>query len=182
MPVENIFSGPGIFIWGVDDTGADEVDAVTFDLTQGGIRFTTTTTWNETTVDQYGNVPVRKTSTGTTGLVEFQAAEVDYEKVVKFDPSVVKVADTLEPTKVKYQVTALAGKTLPRKRAVIKPQGVTDPNMFIYLEECSVEFDADFGYRTDDNLKMPVRVPCFPALDATPKGLLYTWGDITATA
>ncbi|HHY74033.1 MAG TPA: hypothetical protein GX497_12605 [Bacillus bacterium] len=182
MGVENIFSGPGIFIWGVDETGEEETNAVIFDLTQGGIRFTTTTSWHETKVDQYGEVPVQRSSTGTLGSVEFDSPEIDYDKVMKFDPSVVKVTDELDSDKVKYQVTGLAGKKLPRKRAVIKPQGITDTNMFIYLEECSIEFDADFGFKTDDNLKMPVRVSCYPSLTSNPRGLLYTWGDISATA
>src|SRR5690606_31639916 len=100
----------------------------------------------------------------------------------KADNDITEVTDATTPTKKKYQVTGLAGQTLPKKRAVIKPLGVTDPNRFIYIEECSLKFDANFGFVIDNNLRMPVSAMCYPSLTATPRGLLYTWGDITATA
>lgn len=180
--VEKIFSGPGIFVWGIDDAGAEEVDAITFDLTQGGITFTTTTTYYEPTTDQTGTAPIKSIKTGTTGNVAFESPEIDYAKIVAFDTDVTVTTDSVDATSKKYQVTGLAGQSLPTKRAVIKPQGVNDPNRYIYLEKCALKFDANFGFLIDNNLRMPVNGMCYPDLDATPKGLLYTWGDLTATA
>ncbi|MPY20040.1 hypothetical protein [Paenibacillus glucanolyticus] len=179
--VNKIYAGPGIFTWGVDEKGALEPDAVVFDLTQGGIRFFTETTYFEPTTDQTGTAPVKSFSTGTVGRVEFETPDMDFDKVVKFNANATKVTDATDPDKVKYQVTGLAGKELPRKRAMIQPQGVTDPERFIFLESCGIKFDANAQFMLDDNQKLPINAVAYPDLNATPRGLLYTWGDITAT-
>ncbi|OKP91845.1 hypothetical protein A3844_01655 [Paenibacillus helianthi] len=180
--VNNIYAGPGEFIWGIDEDGNEESGAITFDLTQGGINFTTTTTYFEPTTDQTGTAPVDSISTGTTGAVTFDTPDMNFEKVVSYNPNAGKVVDGTTPSKVKYQVTGLAGKKLPRKRAVIKPIGVTDPSRFIYIESVGIKFDVNAGFKLDDNQKMTISAIAYPDLNAIPKGLLYTWGDITATA
>jgi hypothetical protein len=180
--VEKIYAGPGIFVWGVGPDGKEMDGAITIDLTQGGIRFFTETTYFEPTTDQTGTAPVKSISTGKTGKIEFTTPDTDFEKVIAFDANASKVTDATDPEKFKYQVTGLAGKELPRKRAVIMPQGISDPNRFIYIESCGIKFDLDAGFKLDDNLKMTVNGLAYPDLKATPRGLLYTWGDITATA
>ncbi|QWU17394.1 hypothetical protein SAMN04487895_104220 [Paenibacillus sophorae] len=180
--VNNIYAGPGIFIWGIEADGTEETDAITIDLTQGGITFTTTTTYFEPATDQTGTAPVKSISTGTTGAINFETPDMDFEKVILYNPNADKIVDGTTPTKVKYQVTGLAGKELPRKRAVIKPQGVDDPKRFIYIESVGIKFDMNAAFVLDNNLRLTVSAMAYPALDATPKGLLYTWGDITATA
>jgi len=180
--VKKIYAGPGIFIWGVDDKGAEDADSVVIDLTQGGIRFYTESTYFEPTTDQTGTAPVKSIYTGTVGRVEFETPDVDFEPVIKFNPNASKVIDSTDPDTVKYQVTGLAGQELPRKRAVIKPLGIDDPSRFIYLESCGVKFDANAQFMLDDNQKFSINATAYPDLDATPKGLLYTWGDIKATA
>ncbi|MEK3882426.1 hypothetical protein [Paenibacillus sp. PL2-23] len=180
--VEKIYAGPGIFIWGIDEDGEEEVDAVTIDLTQGGITFTTTTTYFEPTTDQTGTAPVKSIATGTTGAINFETPDMDFEKVLRYNPNALKIVDGTTPTKVKYQVTGLAGKELPRKRAVIMPQGVTDPDRYIYIESVGVKFDMNAAYVLDNNRRLTISAIAYPSLAATPKGLLYTWGDITATA
>lgn len=182
MADPQIFAGPGIFIWGVDENGMPESDSVVFDLTQGGIRFYTETTYFEPTTDQTGTAPVDTFMTGTVGRVEFETPDVDFSKVVKFNANALEVTDAADPDKVKYQVTGLAGRRLPRKRAVIQPLDVTDPSRFIYLESCGIKFDANAQFMLDDNQKFAINVTAYPDLSATPRGLLYTWGDITATA
>lgn len=179
--VNKIYAGPGIFTWGIKEDGSEETDAITIDLTQGGIRFYTETTYFEPTTDQTGTAPVKSISTGTIGKIEFQTPDMDFEKVVSFNANASKVVDGTDPTKIKYQVTGLAGKELPQKRAVIQPQGVDDPGRFIYIESCGIKFDVDAGFMLDDNQKMTINGMAYPSLSATPKGLLYTWGDITAT-
>ncbi|WP_339271740.1 hypothetical protein NYE54_09295 [Paenibacillus sp. FSL K6-1330] len=180
--VDKIYAGPGIFKWGVDDKGMLLPDAVIIDLTQGGIRFYTETTYFEPTTDQTGTAPVKSFSTGTIGRVEFETPDTDFDKVVKFNANAIKVTDANDPDKVKYQITGLAGKELPRKRAVIEPQGITDPSRFIYIESCGIKFDVNAQFMLDDNQKFPINGMAYPDLKATPRGLLYTWGDITATA
>ncbi|GBG09512.1 hypothetical protein PAT3040_04162 [Paenibacillus agaridevorans] len=180
--VEKIYSGPGIFIWGIDEDGDEEADAVTIDLTQGGITFTTTTTYYEPTTDQTGTAPVKSVSTGTTGSVNFETPDMDFEKVLMYNPNASKVTDGTTPTKVKYHVTGLAGKELPRKRAVIMPQGITDPDQYIYIESVGIKFDMNAAYVLDNNRRLTISAMAYPSLSAIPKGLLYTWGDITATA
>lgn len=179
---ENIYAGPGIFVWGIAANGMEEAGAVTIDLTQGGITFTTTTTYFEPTTDQTGTAPVKSVKTGTTGAINFETPDMDFEKVTKYNPDVTKVVDGTTPTKVKYQVTGLAGKELPRKRAVIKPQGVTDPSQYIYIESVGIKFDMNAAYVLDNNRRLTISAMAYPSLTATPKGLLYTWGDITASA
>jgi hypothetical protein len=180
--VEKIFAGPGIFVWGVDEEGVEELDSMTIDVTQGGIDFTTETTYFEPTVDQTGTAPVKSVVTGTVGKVVFDTPDTDFDKVVKYNPNATKVVDGTDPLKSKYQVTGLAGKELPRKRAVIKPVGVTDPDRFIYLEACGIKFDAKGTFKIDDNQKFSINGVAYPSLDADPVGLLYTWGDIKVTA
>lgn len=177
-----IYAGPGIFVWGINADGTEDEDAITIDLTQGGINFTTTSTYFEPTTDQTGTAPIDSFLTGTTGAVNFETPDTDFEKVVSFNPNASKVVDGDTPTKVKYQVTGLAGKKLPKKRAVIKPLGVTDPSRFIYLESVAIKFDVNAAFVLDNNLRFPISALAYPDLNATPKGLLYTWGDITATA
>lgn len=180
--INNIYAGPGIFTWGINTDGTEESDAITIDLTQGGINFTTTTTYFEPTVDQTGTAPVKSIVTGTTGAINFETPDMDFEKVVSYNPNASKVIDGDTPAKVKYQVTGLAGKELPRKRAVIKPQGITDPSRFIYIESVGIKFDMNAAFVLDNNLRLTVAAMAYPDVNATPKGLLYTWGDITATA
>jgi hypothetical protein len=182
MDVNNIFAGPGIFTWGVKADGSDDVGAIMIDLTQGGIRFFTETTYFEPTTDQTGTAPVKSIVTGRTGKIEFSTPDMDFAKALAFDANTTKVVDGTTPSKIKYLVTGLAGQELPRKRAVIKPQGVTDPSRFIYVESCGIKFDVDAGFKLDDNMKMTIAGMAYPSLSAIPKGLLYTWGDITATA
>jgi len=176
--VDKIFAGPGIFVWGVDEEGEEELDAVTIDVTQGGIDFSTETTYFEPTTDQTGTAPVKSIVTGTIGRVAFDTPDTDFEKVVKYNPNADKVGSG---SNVSYQVTGLAGKELPRKRAVIKPVGVTDPSRFIYLESCSVKFDARGIFKIDDNQKFTINAVAYPSLDADPVGLLYTWGALQGT-
>ncbi|CAM3706202.1 hypothetical protein COLU111180_04095 [Cohnella lubricantis] len=180
--VDKIFAGPGIFIWGVDETGANETDAVTVDLTQGGITFTTTTSYFEPKVDQFGDAPVKSVITSIVGAVTFDTPDMDFEKVVKFNPNADKITDATTTTKVKYEVSGLAGQELPRKRAVIKPLGVSDPSRFIYIEACAVKFDLNAGFKNDDNLKQSISAAAYPSTDPDHYGLLYTWGDISAAA
>ncbi|REK68003.1 MAG: hypothetical protein C6P35_03265 [Cohnella sp.] len=180
--VDKIFAGPGIFEWGIDDQGELEEDGIIFDLTQGGITFQTQTTYFEPTTDQTGTSPVKTISTGTTGTINFETPDMDFEKVIKFNPNANKVVSGSDPTKVKYQVTGLAGKELPRKRAVIKPLGVDDPNLFIYIEAVAVKFDLNAAYVPDNNRRFTISAVAYPSLTATPKGLLYTWGDIKVSA
>lgn len=180
--VEKIYAGPGIFEWGIDEDGELASDGLIIDLTQGGINFTTTTTYFEPTTDQTGTAPVKSIKTGTTGAITFETPDMDFEKVTKYNPDVTKVVDTNDSDKVKFQVTGLAGTELPQRRAVIKPQGIDDPERFIYIESCSVKFDVNAAYVLDNNLRMTINAMAYPSLTATPKGLLYTWGDITATA
>jgi len=177
-----IYAGPGIFIWGIDENGQEEEDAVTIDQTQGGITFTTTTTYYEPTTDQTGTAPVDTFTTGTTGAINFETPDMNFEKVIKYNPNALKVQNETDPTKVKYQVTGLAGKRLPRKRAVIIPQGISDPDQYIYIESVGIKFDMNAFYGLDNNRRFPISAVAYPALKANPKGLLYTWGDITVTA
>lgn len=180
--VEKIYAGPGIFEWGIDENGELEDDGLVIDLTQGGINFSTTTTYFEPTTDQTGTAPVKSVKTGTTGSITFETPDMDFEKVLKYNPDATKVVDSTTSTKVKYQVTGLAGKELPRKRAVIKPLGVDDPDQFIYVESVGIKFDLNADYVLDNNRRLTIAAIAYPSLSATPKGLLFTWGDITATA
>lgn len=180
--VEKIYAGPGIFEWGIGENGELEADGLVIDLTQGGITFTTTTTYFEPTLDQTGTAPVKSVATGTTGAINFETPDMDFEKVLKYNPNASKVTDGTDAQKVKYQVTGLAGKELPRRRAVIKPLGIEDPEQYIYIESVGIKFDMNAAYVLDNNRRLTIAAMAYPSLSATPKGLLFTWGDITATA
>lgn len=175
--VDKIYVGPAEVIWGIDDQGEPEQDAVVIDLTQNGVNFRTETTYFEPTTDQTGSAPVASIITGMIGYLEMQTPDMDFDKVTFFNPNATKVVDGTDPDKVKYQVTGLAGKILPRRRALIKPFGIEDPNRYIYLEACSIKFDAQANYVNDDNQRLQINGVAYPDLDATPRGLVFTWGD-----
>lgn len=182
MDVDNIYSGPGIFVWGLNADGTEKVGAITIDLTQGGIRFFSETTYFEPTTDQTGTAPVKSIKTGTISRVEMQTPDMDFLKVLSFNPDVNKVVDGVDANKIKYQVAGLAGSELPTELAVIKPQGITDPNRFIYIQKCAIKFDVDANFLLDGNQTMGIAGVGYPDLDAVPRGLIYSWGDISATA
>jgi hypothetical protein len=180
--VTKVYAGPAVFEWGIDEQGQLEADGIIIDVTQGGLTFTTTTNYFEPTVDQFGTAPVKSIITGIVGAINFETPDIDFEKVVKFNPNAEKIVDGTDSQKVKYEVYGLAGKELPRRRAVIKPLGVNDPSRFIYIESCGIKFDANFGFVNDNNLRFTISATAYPSTDTAKFGLLYTWGDITATA
>ena len=180
--VTKVYAGPAIFEWGIDDQGQLEADGIIIDVTQGGLTFTTTTSYFEPTVDQFGTAPVKSIVTGVVGAINFETPDIDFEKVVKFNPNADKIVDGTDSQKVKYEVYGLAGKELPRRRAVIKPLGVNDPSRFIYIESCGIKFDMNAAFVNDNNLRFTISATAYPSTDPARYGLLYTWGDITATA
>jgi len=180
--VTKVYAGPAIFEWGIDEQGQLETDGIIIDVTQGGLTFTTTTNYFEPTVDQFGTAPVKSIVTGVVGAINFETPDIDFEKVVKFNPNADKIVDGTDSQKVKYEVYGLAGKELPRRRAVIKPLGVNDPSRFIYIESCGIKFDMNAAFTVDNNLRFTISATAYPSTDPAKFGLLYTWGDITATA
>jgi len=183
MGAEHIYSGPGVLIWGIDANGDPNEDSLYFDMSQGGMRLYTQTTYFEPTFDQTGSATAKTIKTGAMGYVDFEMPDLNLDEIAQYHGDTFKVLDSLEGLigngllqKLKFQFIGTMYGEIPRKRAVIIPVGVVDPSRFIYLESCGIKFDANLMYELEDNPRLPIQVVAYPSVK---DGILYTWGDIS---
>ncbi|MFZ7945661.1 hypothetical protein [Neobacillus sp. 19] len=171
----NVPIGPAIVEYG------EGVDMVTFDITKGGIVFTTTNSKQDVTVDQYGDTVVKSIYKGGTAQVTVPFALYDLEKLSKVTPNSTYV--TGSGGKEKLEVRASAGLNLldTAKKLVIKP---TDPsataNDWITIPIAGAIVDHNYAYDSDNERITPVTFVAYPDIDDD--GLLFIMGDETATA
>lgn len=155
----------------------------TFNITKGGIRFQATTTKKDSTVDQYGDAPVKSILKGVTCQVTVPFALHDLTKLAAAMPNAELVTDATTPTKKKLLVKAQAGFDLlnAAKKLVIKP---TDPaataNDWITVPLAGAMADPDYAYDSDNERVVNITFVGYP--DTDNGGLLYILGDETATA
>jgi len=165
----NVPIGPAIVEYG------EGVDKSVFDITKGGIVFTATTVKQDTTVDQYGDTPVKSIMKGMTAQV-----------VVPFALHDLKLLSTVMPgselvtanDKQKLNVHSAAGHDLlaGAKKLVVKP---TDPDSteddWITLPLAGAIADPEYTYDSDNERVTNITFPAFP--DMSKKGLLYVMGE-----
>lgn len=159
------------------------VDMVTFDITKGGIVFSTSSTTQDITVDQYGDTVVKSIFKGGTAQVTVPFALYDLEKLSKVTPNSTYIEDATTPTKKKLEVRAQAGLDMlaNAKPLVIKPTAPgTTPNDWITIPLAGARVDHNYAYDSDNERITPVTFIAYP--DVEDGGLLFIMGDETATA
>lgn len=165
----NVPIGPAIVEYG------EGPSMVTFDITKGGIVFSATMTKQDTTVDQYGDTPVKSIVKGGAAQVTVPFALHDLEKLEAAFPGskLVKQGD-----KKKLEVYGKAGFDLLKnaKKLVVKP---TDPDAteedWITIPLAGAIAEPNYTYDSDNERVTTVTFPAYP--DMSRDGLLYVLGD-----
>jgi hypothetical protein len=173
----NVPIGPATVEYG------DGVDVVVFDITKGGIQFQSTTSKQDTTVDQYGDTIVKSITKGGTAQVTVPFALHDLEKLSAVIPNSDYVEDGMDSTKKKITVKSQAGFDLlgAAKKLIIKPTSAgTTANDWVTIPLAGVITDPQYTYDSDSERVSNITFTAFPDLDAD--GALYILGDETATA
>lgn len=161
--------GPAIVEYGDGD------DKVVFDITKGGIVFTAETTKQDTTVDQYGDTPVKSIMKGMTAQATVPFALHDLKRIATAIPGSELV---VENDKTKLMVNAAAGYDMLKnaKPLVIKP---TDPDAteedWITIPLAGAIADPNYTYDSDNERVTNITFPAYPDMDR--KGLLYVMGE-----
>ena len=158
------------------------VDMVTFDITKGGIVFSSTTNKQDITVDQYGDTPVKSIMKGRTCQVTVPFALYDLEKLSKVIPNSTFVKSGTAPNeKLKLTVNAQAGTDLlsAAKKLVIKPTAPgTTANDWVTIPLAGALADSEMTYDSDNERIQNITFVGYPDVDT---GELFILGDETAT-
>lgn len=168
--------GPAIVEYG---TG---VDMVTFDITKGGIVFSSSSTKQDITVDQYGDTVVKSVFKGRTCQVVVPFALQDLVRLAKAIPNSELFTDATVPAtpKLKLEVYSQAGynMTANAKKLVIKPTDPqATPNDWIVVPLAAPLTDPEYTYNADNERIANITFAGYPNLSN--KGLLYIMGDET---
>jgi len=164
----NVPIGPAIVEYG---EGADKV---VFDITKGGIVFSATITKQDTTVDQYGDTPVKSIVKGGAAQVTVPFALHDLKKLETAFPGSKLVT---KGNKQKLEVYGKAGFDLLKnaKPLIVKP---TDPDAteddWITIPLAGAIAEPNYTYDSDNERVTNITFPAYP--DTTREGLLYILG------
>lgn len=161
------------------------VNMVVFDITKGGIVFTSGSTKQDITVDQYGDTVVKSVFKGRTCQVVVPFALHDLVKLAVAIPNSTLYTDATDPLnpKLKLEVYSTAGynMTANAKKLVIKP---TDPqataNDWIIIPMAAPLTDPEYTYNADNERIANITFAGYPNI--TNKGLLYIMGDETVVS
>ena len=171
----NVPIGPAIVEYG------EGAEMVTFGITKGGIVFKVETSIQDTTVDQYGDTPVKSTIKGRNAEVTVPFALHDLEKLAAAVPNSKLIKDSTNPEKMKLEVSGKAGFDMlaAAKPLVIKPTAPgTTPNDYITVPLAGAMSDPEYTYNSDDERIANLTFKAYP--DTDNDGLLYIMGDETA--
>lgn len=170
----NVPIGPAIVEYG---TG---VDMKTFDITKGGIVFTSTSATQDITVDQYGDTIVKSIFKGGSAQVVVPFALQDLERIQAALPNSEYITDG---TKEKVVVRSNAGYDMLEnsKQLIIKPTSPdTTPNDWITIPLAGAKTDLEYTYNSDNERVANLTFMAYPDLDD--EGTLFILGDVTAVA
>lgn len=151
-----------------------------FDITKGGIQFQVSTTTQQSTVDQFGDTPVKSIMKGRTAQVTVPFALYDLEKLAKVMPNSTLVKDATDPDKMKLTVNAQSGFDMlsVAQKLVIKPLDPSaTPNEWVTIPIASPRADIEFTYDADNERVANITFEAYP----DENGVLFILGDETAT-
>lgn len=151
-----------------------------FDITKGGVVFSSSTTKQDITVDQYGDTPVKSVFKGRTCQVVVPFALSDLAKLATVIPNSDLNTDATDPLnpKMRLNVNSKAGfnLTAAAQKLVIKPiDPNTTPNDWITVPLASPMTDPEYTYNADNERIANITFIGYP--DITGDGLLYFMGD-----
>lgn len=185
MGAENIRMGTCSIKFGGVDLG----------LTKGGVEVNVTTTKKEIKVDQFGDTVANEYIMGRNITVKVPLAETTLKNVADLMPGAVLVSDSSNTgtysspqagDKYKVTVTSATGVSLfaLAQELILHPidklESDTSEDLTIPLAATAGELS--FAYKYDEERVFNAEFKGYPDNDATPKGLLFIYGDKTATA
>lgn len=155
-----------------------------FDITKGGVVFSSSSTKQDITVDQYGDTVVKSVFKGRTCQVTVPFAQSDLPKLAKVIPNSTLYTDATLPEapKLRLDVKANAGLNMASiaEKLVIKPTDpAATPNDWITVPLATPITDPEYTYNADNERIANITFVGFP--DLTKEGLLYIMGDETVT-
>jgi len=162
---------------------------ITFDgqdlgLTMGGVEVTVETTTKEPKVDQFGDTVANETIMGRNITVSAPLAETTLDNMILLMPGTTKVVDSADPTKMKAQITSGTGISLlsRAKELILHPINLPDSDVSedLIIPLAATAGAMNFAYKYDEERVFNTTFKGYP--DRTQDGLLFTYGDKTATA
>lgn len=159
-------------------------DGVDLGLTMGGVEVTVETTTKETKVDQFGDTVANETIMGRNITVSAPLAETTIENMVALLPGTTMTVDSVDPTKIKAEVSSGTGISLLllAKEMILHPIELPDSDV---SENLTIPLAAtagamNFAYKYDEERVFNTTFKGYP--DRAKNGLLFIYGDKTAVA
>ncbi len=160
------------------------LDGVDLGLTIGGVEAEVTTTTHETKVDQFGDTPATERIMGRSIVVRVPLAETTLENMAAIMPGSLMITDGTDPDKKKVEVRSGVGIDLlsTAKELILhpieKPDADTSEDLVIPL--ANTAGGLQFAYKYDAERIYQCEFKGYP--DSSKNGLLFIYGDKTATA
>jgi hypothetical protein len=159
-------------------------NAVDLGYTKGGVEVEVATTAADVKVDQFGDSPIDSVITGRTVKVKVPMAESTLDNLVAIMPGAALVTDGVDSTKKKVTVPNGVGTSLRAlaQKLTLHPQGVAanDKSQDFVVPLAMTSGSMSFAYKLDEERVFNVEFTGYP--DETNGGLLYVYGDESATA
>lgn len=168
----NVPIGPAIVEYG------EGADMHTYDITKGGIVFTSTSSTQDITVDQHGDTIVKSIFKGGSAQVVVPFALQDLERIQAAIPNSTYTTDGV---KEKVVVKSQAGYNMldNAKKLIIKPTSPdTTPNDWITIPLAGAKSDLEYTYNSDNERVANLTFMAYPDMDD--EGTLFILGDETA--
>lgn len=174
MPKIKVAIGPAIVEYG------EGSDTTIFDITKGGITTTLTYTQKDSTVDQYGDTPVKSIIKGTAFQVVVPFALHDLERLHSVMPN-----STYQESEGK-QLLTVSGKAgfdllANAKPLVLKPtDDDTTPNDYVTVPLAGAMANIEYTYDSDN--ERIANITFIAYVDTDNGDALVKFGDVTIEA
>lgn len=169
----NVPIGPAVVEFG-------KTDPTIFNITKGGIVLTLETEVHDTTVDQFGNTPVKSVILGRNAQVVVPMAEYDLEKLGTVMPDSDFVPDATDPDKKKLVVKANSGFDLLAlaDQLVVKPTDENaTPNDYVTIPLAGPLADIEATYDSENERIYNITFKAY--VDSDNNNQLFILGDTT---
>lgn len=170
-------------------------DGVDLGLTSGGVEVEVSTTKKEIKVDQFGDTVANEYIMGRNITVKAPLAETTLQNIADLMPGAVLVSDSGNTGTIgaplagdKYKVTVTSGTGVSlfdlAKELILHPieKDVGDTSEDLTIPLAATAGELSFAYKYDEERIFNAEFKGYPDNTATPKGLLFIYGDKTATA
>lgn len=164
-------------------------------LTSGGVEVEVTTSKKEIKVDQFGDTVANEFIMGRNITVKAPLAETTLQNIAALMPGATLVADAANTGTIgspnvgdKYKVTITSGTGVSlfdsAGELILHPidKDVSDVSEDLTIPLAATAGELSFAYKYDEERIFNAEFKGYPDNNATPKGLLFIYGDKTATA